>query len=105
LHARLAKTMSTVFTSVLPYTSYTPSYGRPWGFILGRNQVIDTQPNPSEVDRLLAEKTTGGFRLMDGITLLGMLQTPAHIRKAIAAETEVYTMSAPPKFFGKGASS
>jgi spermidine synthase len=37
------------------------------------------------------------------MTLLGMLQTPAYIRKAIASETQVYTIKEPPKFFGKGA--
>jgi spermidine synthase len=36
------------------------------------------------------------------MTLLGMLQTPAYIRRAIAAETQVYTLKEPPKFFGKG---
>jgi spermidine synthase len=51
---------------------------------------------------LLSEKTTGGFRLIDGMSLLGLLQTPAHIRHAIAQETQVYTLKEPPKFFGKG---
>ena len=54
------------------------------------------------MDQLLADYTTGGLRMMDGITLLGMLQTPGHIRKAIATETQVYTVAEPPKFFGKG---
>jgi spermidine synthase len=36
------------------------------------------------------------------MTVLGMFQTPAYIRKAIAAETQVYTLKEPPKFFGKG---
>jgi spermidine synthase len=52
---------------------------------------------------LLSEKTIGGFRLLDGMSLLGILQTPAYIRRAIAAETQVYTLKEPPKFFGKGA--
>jgi spermidine synthase len=52
---------------------------------------------------LLEEKTTGGLRLIDGMSLLGIMQTPAYIRKAIAAETQVYTIKEPPKFFGKGA--
>jgi spermidine synthase len=37
------------------------------------------------------------------MSLLGLLQTPAYIRRAIAAETQVYTLKEPPKFFGKGA--
>ena len=37
------------------------------------------------------------------LDVLGMLQPPKHIRDAIDAETQVYTLAEPPKFFGKGA--
>lgn len=103
LHARLASTMKAVFPNIHSYSAYTPSYGSPWGFIIGSSEAIATQPDPAKIDQLLAEKTTGGFRLIDGISLLGTLQTPAYVRKAIAAETQVYTLKEPPKFFGKGA--
>ncbi len=46
--------------------------------------------------------TTGTLRALDGTGLLGMYQLPKHIRKAIADETQVYTLKEPPKFFGKG---
>ncbi|MCY7381958.1 MAG: spermidine synthase, partial [Microcoleus sp. CAN_BIN18] len=36
------------------------------------------------------------------IRLLGLMQVPGDLRRVIAEETEVYTMAAPPKFFGKG---
>jgi spermidine synthase len=54
------------------------------------------------VDELISDTTTGGLRLIDGMTLLGMLQTPLYIRQAIAQNTEVYTLAKPPKFFGQG---
>jgi spermidine synthase len=103
LHARLVSTMKAVFPNVHSYSAYTPSYGSPWGFIIGSAEEIVTLPDPATIDQLLSEKTTGGFRLIDGMSLLGILQTPAYVRKAIAAETEVYTLKEPPKFFGKGA--
>ena len=104
LHARLVNTLKAVFPNVHSYCSHTSTYGSPWGFAIASEKTVVTQPNPEEVDRLLAEKTKGGLKLIDGITLLGMLQTPAHIRRAIAENTEVYTITAPPKFFGKGVS-
>lgn len=104
LHARLVNTLKTVFSQVTSYSSYVPTYASPWGFALASEQPLATRPNPDEVDRILADATTGGLRCLDGITLLGMLQTPAHIRRAIEQETEVYTLSSPPKFFGKGVS-
>jgi len=101
-HARLVNTLKTVFANVRSYCAPTPSYGSPWGFTLCSNQTINTQPDQSAVDQLLAEKTTGGLRLIDGMTLLGMLQTPLYIRQAIETHQEIYTLKEPPKFFGKG---
>ncbi len=104
LHARLVKTLSTVFPQVLSYTSHVPSYASPWGFALASREAINTRPEPEEIDRLLATETAGGLRFLDGRTLLGLLQTPAHIRRAIAQETKIYTLTDPPKFFGTGVS-
>jgi spermidine synthase len=103
LHARLVNTLGAVFPNVHSYSAYTPSYGSPWGFAIASAEAIASQPDPATIDQLLAQKTTGGFRLIDGMSLLGMLQTPAYIRKAITSETQVYTIKEPPKFFGKGA--
>jgi len=103
LHARLVNTLKAVFPNVHSYASHTPTYGSPWGFAIGTAEAIATQPDPDATNQLLEEKTTGGLRLIDGMSLLGIMQTPAYIRKAIAAETQVYTLKEPPKFFGKGA--
>lgn len=102
LHARLVRTLNAVFPHVHSYASHVPTYASPWGFALGSAETIQTQPNPTAIDTLLAQKTMGGFRLLDGITLLGMLQTPAYIRRAISEQTQIYTLKEPPKFFGQG---
>ncbi len=103
MHARLVRTMSAVFDHVASYVSFVPSYAAPWGFTLGSSQPIDPRPEPERIDAELRAKTTGGLRMLDGATLLGMLQLPVHLRRAIAEETRVYTLSEPPKFFGKSA--
>ncbi|NES68156.1 MAG: polyamine aminopropyltransferase [Okeania sp. SIO2D1] len=102
LHTRIVNTMKEVFPYVQSYSSYVPTYGQPWGFVFASTEMINTRPDPETVNQLLREKTTGGFRMLDGTTLLGMLQVPKHLREAIATETEVYTLAKPPKFFGKG---
>jgi spermidine synthase len=104
LHGRLVNTLKTVFPHVTSYSSYIPTYASPWGFALASEQLLETRPDPEAVDALLAQGTTGGLRCLDGTTLLGMLQTPAYIRRVIAQETEVFTLKSPPKFFGKGVS-
>ncbi len=102
LHVRLVNTVKSVFEHVASYGSYVPTYASPWGFVVASSRCLDTRLDPAEVDRTLAEKTTGVFRMFDGTTLLGMMQQPRHIRDAIALETEVFTLNEPPKFFGKG---
>ena len=104
LHARLVNTLKTVFAHVHSYCTPISTYGSPWGFALATNQEINQRPEPSQIDRLIAEKTTGGFKMLDGTTWLGMLQTPKHIRAAIEQYTQIYTLAEPPKFFGKGVS-
>lgn len=102
IHARTVNTLKTVFQQVSPAFCYAPTYGVSLGLILSSPRSFSTQPDPDAIDRLLQEKTTGGFRMFDGSTFLGLLQLPLYIRHAIAAETEVYTLKSPPKPIGKG---
>ncbi|MGH8000945.1 MAG: fused MFS/spermidine synthase, partial [Brasilonema sp.] len=102
LHARLVRTLNAVFPNVQSYSSYTSTYGRPWGFALGSDKEISIRFYPDSIDQVLQEKTSGGLRMLDGMTLLGMLHLPLHLRQAIAQETQVYTLAEPPKFFGQG---
>ncbi|MGB3401960.1 MAG: polyamine aminopropyltransferase [Microcoleaceae cyanobacterium] len=102
LHVRLAHTMTTIFSQTHSYSSHIPSFGEPWGFVIASSQPINSQPDPDTVDRLLAENTTGGLQMLDGMGLLGLLQQPAHLRASIAAETQVYTLAEPPVDFGRG---
>jgi spermidine synthase len=104
LHGRLVRTVRAVFPSVVSYASHVPTYASPWGFALGSAREIDARPEPAAVDRLLAEATTGGFRLIDGRGLLGLLQTPLYLRREIDGDDSVYTLDEPPKFFGTGIS-
>jgi spermidine synthase len=102
LHARLCSTMRTVFDHVQSYSSHTPTYASPWGFAIGSTTPVDCRSDPAGIDVILAERTTGGFRMFDGTTWLGLFNLPKHLRDAIANETQVYTLAQPPKFFGKG---
>ncbi len=104
-HARLFRTVSVLFPHAHSYVSHVPTYGPPWGFVLASGSPITTLPDPDSIDALLAEKTTGGLRMLDGRALVGLLQTPRHIRDAIDAETRVFTLADPPKFFGRKGSS
>jgi len=97
LHTRLAKTVQSVFPHAQSCLCHAMSFGSPLGFILASSHEFPTRPDPAQTDRLLAQQTTGDLRSMDGITLLGLLQVPLHLRRAIAQETQVYTFQHPPQ--------
>lgn len=102
-HCRLASTLRSVFAHTASLTTFVPTYAAPWSYIVASANPINTQPDPDQTDRHLAEKTTGDLKMLDGSALLGLYQLPRHLRKAIAEETQIYTLDAPPSFFGKGA--
>jgi len=105
MHVRLVRTVATVFDHVHSYSSHVPSYASPWGFVMGCARPIDMRPNPDTIDAILAKRTTGGLRMFDGQTMLGLYQQPLHLRRAIEAETKIYTLEEPPMFFGDGVGS
>ncbi len=102
-HAGLASTLRTIFPYTLSFSAYVPMYSASWSHILASSEPIEPRLAPPErVDAVLAERTKGGFRMFDGKTMLGMMNLPLYIRKAIATETRIFTLAAPPKFFGRG---
>lgn len=103
LHARLVKTVGSVFACAQTCLCPAMSFGCPIAFIVASPQTFNLPLAATAVDRLLAEHTTGGFRAIDGMTLMGLLSVPLYIREAIATETEYYTLAAPPRPTGRGA--
>lgn len=102
MHVRLVNTVAAVFANVKSYSSFVPTYVSPWGFAIGTDRPVNARPDPATIDKLLAQQTTGGLRMFDGQTMLGLFQLPKHLRQAIAAETLIYTQKQTPKFFGTG---
>jgi spermidine synthase len=95
--ARVASTLRTVFENVRPYSSFVPSFSTPWGFLLASSRDMQNLPSPENIDRLIAERTSGDLRMLDGVSFRGLLSTSAHIRNAISNEKAVYTLANPPQ--------
>lgn len=97
IHARTVRTLSTVFAQVHPCFCYAPTYGVALGLILASQHTWNPCPDPEAIDAILATQTTGTLRMFDGISLLGILNGPKHLRTAIAAEQRIYTLANPPQ--------
>jgi len=104
MHVRLVKTVGAVFKYAASYSSHVASYSSPWGYVLGSDRPIDRNFSPAEAQAVLNEKTTGEFQMLDGNILFAIMQIPRFLKEAIDKEQCVYTLSEPPKFFGRGVS-
>jgi spermidine synthase len=100
LLARTVKTIASVFAHTTVIQANVPTYGSPWGLAVASDRPLNTRPDPELTDALLARATSGSLRMFDGRTLLGLLQSPKYLRDRIAAETTIYSLANPPKFFG-----
>ncbi|NEP15787.1 MAG: spermidine synthase [Leptolyngbya sp. SIO4C1] len=96
-HTRVIKTLTTVFKQVQTCLCHAVTFGSPLAFALASDRTFPHRPDPATIDARLAEQTLGQLQLMDGETLLGMMQVPKHLRRAIAAEQTIYTLGNPPQ--------
>ena len=96
IHVRLVNTVKAVFSHSCHYISQVPTWASPMGFALGSQSAFHL-PDPPALDAMLAQKTSGGLRMLDGASLNALMHPPKYLRDAVAAETQVYSLAAPPK--------
>ena len=100
LHAKVIRTMQTVFPFVVAYPCNAAVYGRPLGFVVASRSPI--------VERLAVERTASliatnmvdagaHLRYLDASLVSGLLHTPVFVRTAIASATSIYTDAEPPR--------
>jgi len=91
-------TLSTVFKYVAPYSSFLPSSMEPYGFTMVSNYIDFSTITKELVDKRVAENVQGENEYYDGTTHFHMFSVPKNIRKLLAAETRVGTLSDPQCF-------
>lgn len=99
LHAKVIRTLSAVFPSVIPYAVDAPCYGRDLGFVLAAKQDLLSRLDVTTIERLTAQ-ISGEHRWLTPELLRGKLSVPPYLLKAIEARTDVYRDSAPPATVG-----
>lgn len=97
-HARLHRTVASVWEHAVTYQAFVPSFGTPWSFILAARRPL-SRPVPEVIDLRLANATTGRMGWLDGDTLLGSRLLPPYLREAIHDPlVQPYTLADPPVF-------
>lgn len=98
IHARLHHTVRSVFRSAATFRAFVPSFGSPWGFVLGSNRPLETAIDPEAVDAKLAQSVRGPLQMLTGETLRAGLAIPPYLARAIAEQDRPYTLADPPRF-------
>ena len=99
LHAKVIRTLSEVFPSVLPYAVDAPCYGRDLGFVIASKEDLLGRLEVATIEGL-DHQISGGHRWLTPELLRGKLSVPPYLKAAIAARTDVYRDAAPPATTG-----
>ena len=99
LHAKVIRTMQSVFADVVPYAVDAPCYGRDLGFVIASQSPLASRLTVSSIAGL-SQTLRGSHRWLTPELLVGKLSVPPYLADAIAARTDVYSDSAPPATAG-----
>lgn len=91
----VANTVASVFPEAHLCEAFIPSFGTTWGFVMGTPDDAVLTLTADEIDRRIAERTTGNLRSYDGIAHRGMFAVPKFLREAVEAEGRVITREEP----------
>jgi spermidine synthase len=104
-HARIVRTLGTVFEHTTHFFSCTPTYVVPLGFAMGSLKPLDTDPEPAKVDAILAQSVEGELKFFDGIALRGLMSPPKYLRDKVAKGESLSTLDDPARYTGSGVKS
>lgn len=99
--ASVYNTLKSVFRVVVPYTTYMPAFGGPWGFCLASQKTDPSQFTPGEVDKKIAERGVKGLEFYDGQSHRGMFSLPRYIREGLIKQGRIITDKKPLYLYGK----
>lgn len=93
----VVRTMSQVFSTVLPYSAHVPTYPGPWGFVVGCRH--DSRlPAEREIGRKL-RAVSSDLRCLDAAALKAMFALPRYVQLALAEGDDISTAASPVTFF------
>ena len=99
LHAKVIRTMGSVFPSVIPYAVDAPCYGRDLGFVIASRADLISRLEVSSIAALTGQ-ISGEHRWLTPDLLRGKLSVPPYLAAEIDARTDVYRDEAPPATAG-----
>jgi spermidine synthase len=87
----IARTISCAFPVTCIYQVIIPSFGLPWGFIMGSKAADPLVYAPAQIDALIKKRGLKNLNYYDGITHLGMFALPKFLRRDFEKQKRVIT--------------
>jgi spermidine synthase len=87
----IARTIACAFPVTRIYQVIIPSFGLPWGFILGSKQADPLAYAPARIDALIKQRGLKNLEYYDGIAHLGMFSLPKFLRHDFEKQKRVIT--------------
>jgi spermidine synthase len=87
----IAKTISCAFPITRIYQVMIPSFGLPWGFIMGSKDADPLTYSPSQIDSLIKKRGLRSLEYYDGITHLSMFALPKYLRRDYDMQKRIIT--------------
>ena len=87
----IAKTVASAFPVVRIYQVIIPSFGLPWGFIMGSKTADPLVCSPARIDQLIRQRGLKKLEYYDGVTHLGMFSLPKFLRQDYEKQKRVIT--------------
>ena len=90
----IAKTLSRVFSHVVPSQVHIPAFQTLWGIIIASDSPLPA-PDAERIDRLIPQRIDRELRAYDGESHLSMFYLPRFLREEMASETRINTDANP----------
>ena len=89
LHAMIMRTLRTVFPITRSFSIECPSFDLPWSIGIASKKFDPMKLSPGEVDKRIKSRGLGTLGYYDGITHLGIFNTPKYMREALAKKGDI----------------
>lgn len=99
LHAKVIRTLQSVFPAVIPYSVDAPCYGRDLGFVIASAQDLRSRLTTDSISAL-DPQISGAHRWLTPELLVGKLSIPPYLAGAVSGRRDIYSDSAPPSTTG-----
>ncbi len=87
-YVTIGKTLERCFPSVLPYQSFIPFYGLPWGFAIAGKQDLQARFGPQTLTQTLLDRGCADLQFYNAETHQHLFSLPKYLREELSNQQQ-----------------